>query len=514
MDGIQQGSQLGRAQGRPLQSDREGDLSPGNEGFKRAFFDGSADAIVLFNPPGDIVSVNAAAARIFGCDEEQIVGTQVLQWIAERNRARHLADAQALMAGSVEAVSRGRTDEASVLRRDGSELPVEVTKSRLQVGDQLLYAVTVRDISERRKATDELIESKDELVAALSSMRDSVCIVDARGTLVRFNDSFVALHRFKSRAECQRTLPELMAFFEVTTLDGALLTTSQRPTPRALNGESGSGIEHKLRRKDTGETWIGSYSFSPIHDKFGVIVGAVVTMRDVTQEKDMLSALKHSRAELRRLVARQQSAVEAERKRLARELHDDLQQTLAALRLNVAALEQQSRALSPDVSQAATAALTLSDCAIQSTRRMISGMRPQVLEDFGLKEALVPMLVAFGDRTEIRWDLDFLGDTDEALPEEAVTCLYRVAQESIQNIEKHAQASFVGVLLDTSAPDQVVLQICDDGVGVQAIDLLKRDSYGVLGMEERVRAIGGALTVKPGAVSGTVVTAVVPLRRG
>ncbi|OYY62964.1 MAG: hypothetical protein B7Y51_07205 [Burkholderiales bacterium 28-67-8] len=500
----QQGSLFGCAQDDPIRPNREDDSSPG---VKQALFDESADAILLFNPSWDIVSVNAAAVRMFGCDEDQMVDTHVLQWIVERNRARHLTEARAFIDGHIASVSHGRTDEAGALRSDGSEFPVEVTKSKIALGERLMYAVTVRDITERLKV-------RDELSAALSSMRDSVCVADARGGLVRFNDSFLSFHRLKSRAECQMPLDELMELFDVTTLDGGPVAVDQRLIPRALNGESGSGVEFRVRRKDTGESWVGSYSFSPIRNKLGAIVGAVVTGRDVTNEKDILSALKHSRAELRRLVAGQQGAAEDERKRIARELHDDLQQTLAALRLNVASLEQQSSAVSPSASQAATAALALSDCAILSTRRMISGLRPQVLDDFGLTEAITSVLRAFGDRTAVGHAMEVLGDVEAEMPSEVATCLFRILQESLQNVEKHARADHVHIQLDLSDPDQVVLQIRDDGVGIRAADFLKRQSFGVLGMEERARALGGTLKVVPGSVSGTAVEAVVPLRAG
>jgi signal transduction histidine kinase len=186
---------------------------------------------------------------------------------------------------------------------------------------------------------------------------------------------------------------------------------------------------------------------------------------------------------------------------------------LAALRLGVTAIDHQARSSPTEVSALAAQTLALAESAIQSTRRMISGLRPQILDDFGLVDALASMLASFGDRTGVEWDLDVHGAVKADLPEEVVTGLFRVAQESLQNIEKHARASFVQVTLDVSAAHQVVLQVHDDGVGIQAADLLKRQSFGVLGMEERLRALSGTLRVTPGAVAGTTVEAVVPLIR-
>jgi signal transduction histidine kinase len=297
------------------------------------------------------------------------------------------------------------------------------------------------------------------------------------------------------------------------TVEGAPLPLDQRPVYRALRGEQGAGVELKVRRNDSGETWVGNYSFAPIRDEHGLIVGGVIGARDVTTEKDLLAELERSRLELRRLLACQHGAAEGERKRIARELHDDLQQTLAALRLNVAAVEQQVQAHA-EAREAATCALALAESAIMSTRLIIAGLRPQILDDLGLQEALASTLSAFGERNAVGWDFEVLGEADVELPADVATGLFRITQEALQNIEKHARADFVQITLDLSDPQQVVLQIHDDGLGIQSVNVLKRMSFGLLGMEERARAMGGTLRVTPGAVSGTMVEAVVRLASG
>lgn len=473
MGEIRKRSPNGGAQDRRVQPGGEAGSAPADRGYRQAFFDEAADAILLFNSSWDVVSANSAAVRMFGCDEDQLLGTHVLQWIAERNRARHVADANAFMDGSVGSLIRGRMDEASVLRLDGSEFPVEVTKSKVVLNGEVLYAATVRDISERRKALNVLIDSEAKLAAALANIRDAVCISDAQGRTLEFNDGFVRFHRFKSRQDCPTALADMSQVFDVMAPDGAMLQMEQRPMYRALRGEESSAVDFMLRRKDTGETWIASYSFGPIRDGSGTIVGSVITGRDVTAERGMLAQLESSRAELRRLVASQHSAAEEERKRIARDLHDDLQQTLAALGLNVAAVERQVRALSNGASEAAAEALALSESAIRSTRLIISGLRPQILDDLGLQEALASALSYFSERHGVESDLDVIGGADAVMSAELATCLYRITQESLQNIQKHARAGFVQITLDLYDPQRVVLQIHDDGLGIRATDLLK-----------------------------------------
>lgn len=477
-------------------------------------FDTAADAVLLVDACGVIVAVNLATAQMFRCDEAQLVGTPVLQWIDPLHRASHLADMMALAEGRSVSVSRGLVDEHHAVRFDGQAFPVEVTKSEMVLGGQRLRALTMRDVSKREHVRDAVFKSRAKLAAAMVNIPASVCIADARSLTMEFNDGFVRLNRLKSRRECSPMLVEFHAGLDFATVNGAPLPLAQRPTFLALEGESGVGLDCKVTRKDTGETWIASYSFGPIKDEYGAITGAVVTARDVTVERELLAQLQSSRAELRRLVACQHAAAEEERKRIARDIHDDLQQTLAALRLNLAAVEQHVRCMSTNAAAAAAQAMALSEAAILSTRRIIAGLRPQILDDLGLPDALAATLADFGNRQRVEWDFDVIGMAHTALSAEVTTCLFRITQEALQNIGKHARASCVVCTLDLSDPHRAVLQIHDDGVGVRPADLLKPQSVGVLGMHERVLSVGGTLRVMPGAVSGTTVEAVVPLPAG
>jgi PAS domain S-box-containing protein len=477
-------------------------------------FDTASDAVVLIDAYGVIVAVNLATTQMFHCDEAQLVGTPVLRWIDPLHRASHLGDMIALAEGRTLSVSRGLVDEHHAVRFDGQAFPIEVTKSEMLLAGQRLQTLTMRDVSKREHVRDAVFKSRAKLAAAMVNIPASVCIADARSLTMEFNDGFIRLNRIKSRQECSPILVEFYSELDFATLSGTPLPLAQRPTFRALKGESGVDVDCKVTRKDTGETWIASYSFGPIRDEYGAITGAVITGRDVTAERELLAKLHSSRAELRRLVACQHAAAEEERKRIARDIHDDLQQTLAALRLNLAAVEQYVHSMSTNAAAAASQAMVLSEAAILSTRRIIAGLRPQILDDLGLPDALAATLSDFGNRHCVEWDLDVIGMAHTALSAEVATCLFRITQEALQNIGKHARAGCVVCTLDLSDPSRAVLQIHDDGVGIRPADLLKPQSVGVLGMHERVLSVGGKLRVMPGAVSGTTVEAVVPLPAG
>jgi signal transduction histidine kinase len=152
--------------------------------------------------------------------------------------------------------------------------------------------------NERRIAAFEKEEAlratRAKLEAALASMTDAVFISDAEGRFLEFNDAFAAYYRFNNKAECARTIAELPALLEVFMANGELAPLEMWAVPRALRGETVINAEYTLRRKDTGETWIGSYNFSPIRDRNGAIAGSVVTARDITERKRAEQALLRS----------------------------------------------------------------------------------------------------------------------------------------------------------------------------------------------------------------------------
>jgi PAS domain-containing protein len=172
------------------------------------------------------------------------------------------------------------------------ERTAELTRSnsRLQV-----------EIEERKRSEDALRESRAKLEAALASMTDAVFISDVEGRFVEFNDAFATFHRFRNKDECYRTMIEYQDYIDMYYPDGTLRPLDMWSVPRALRGETAMSAEFTLRRKDTGETWIGSYNFAPIRNKDGVVVGAVITARDITEQKQAEEALIRHAEELTRL---------------------------------------------------------------------------------------------------------------------------------------------------------------------------------------------------------------------
>ena len=205
-------------------------------------------------------------------------------------------------------------------------------------------------------------------------------------------------------------------------------------------------------------------------------------------------------------LARVVKAQELERKRLARELHDETGQALTSILLGLKPLEQSART---DEERAAMASLReLVVSTLRDVRRLAVELRPSALDDFGLATAVERLADTFRDSTGMRVDVETqLGEV--RLPPEVETALYRIVQEALANIVKHAEATHVSILL-TRKDFSVAAVVEDDGKGFDETDT-GDDVLGIVGMRERVGLVGGRLAIESGSGSGTTVAAEVPI---
>jgi signal transduction histidine kinase len=245
------------------------------------------------------------------------------------------------------------------------------------------------------------------------------------------------------------------------------------------------------------------------HDKLGADVRFTDTDLRLAETFAARAALavdlseRIARDSLRRVVEGQ----ELERRRLARELHDETGQALTSILLGLKALEERSK---DPASRAATEELReLVVSTLQDVRRLAVELRPSALDDFGLVAALERLAESFAEQTGISVDFQ-TALAGERLPEEVETALYRIVQESLTNVVKHAQARRVGILL--ARKDGAVKAVVeDDGQGFDPAEQTD-DGYGLMGMRERLALLGGRLEVESGHDGGTTIAAEVPVQ--
>ncbi len=276
--------------------------------------------------------------------------------------------------------------------------------------------------------------------------------------------------------------------------------------PAAMKQGSWSG-ELRLRHFRTGVAIPVLYEIFPIDDPDrGKPINLATVMRDLTERKRSEQQLQRSFQELRALTSRLQTVREQERTRLAREIHDELGQALAAVKIDFASFV---RDLPLDEKRAAKAEsmVTLVNNTIDAVRRISTELRPGILDDLGLVAALDWAAEDFESRTGIR--------VTKKLPEEVVvdadraTALFRIFQETLTNIALHSGATEVSIEL---AEDNgvITLQVQDNGRGISDEKLSARESLGILGMRERAALLGGELIVDTAPGRGTTVRVRLP----
>ena len=131
----------------------------------------------------------------------------------------------------------------------------------------------------------------------LESMTDAVFVSDVDGNFIDYNTAFATFHKYIDKADCPKSLAQLQAIMELYAEDGTLAPFENRPVPRALQGVAATNVEYILRRKDTGQTWVGSFSYGPLRETDGTIVGSVVTARDITEIKRTENALREAESQ-------------------------------------------------------------------------------------------------------------------------------------------------------------------------------------------------------------------------
>jgi signal transduction histidine kinase len=298
---------------------------------------------------------------------------------------------------------------------------------------------------------------------------------------------------------------------ELTHLD--LSYEADRPAALERWSRLGAGllspysVERRFRCKDRGSFW-ARVTVSTIPGEPGCVLAVV---EDATGSKQKEDLLLRGRDQLRALAARVQSVREEERKSLARELHDELGQALTALKLEFGSFLRHPPPGAQEREGRAQEILRFIDETIQSVGRLAANLRPGMLDDLGLVAAVEWAARGFEARTGAKCALE-LPPRDIAIEPDTATALFRILQEALTNVARHAEATEVVVRLAGEA-DGVRLEVRDNGKGFDNGQLEPRRSLGLLGMTERALLLGGRMSIESSPGKGSTVTAWMPRGR-
>jgi PAS domain S-box-containing protein len=464
----------------------------------QAIIQSAMDAIIILDAGQRIVLFNAAAEHIFQRPAADAIGSGIESIISGDGLTQQLPASVPDSRDSAATIRQLGQHAALVgTRAGGGEFPIDASISQVQLHGAEHSIVILRDVTERKRVEAALRENERRYRTLFSQAMDGILLLDAEGNIVDVNASFARMHGYSVEELLHMNLSQLD-----TTESLALATARIR---RIQSGETvGFDVEHYHQ---DGHVLPLDVAASAIN-----IDGKMYTLafhRDITERRRAEQELKRSQRELRGLSKAANEALEAERRRTARELHDELGQSLTALKMDLESLRAALPPDQPDLGERTLAMHALLDGTIAATRRIAADLRPLMLDDLGLAAALDWLTNNFSKHTGIATDL-VIDDSVAQVPEPIASALYRITQESLTNVAKYAEASAAEIRLERDG-DWVQLLVRDNGRGIAASDKDKRGTFGLLGIRERVMLLGGEVAIQGAPGEGSEVRARIPL---
>jgi two-component system, NarL family, sensor histidine kinase UhpB len=455
-----------------------------NEQYRR-LVDLSPDGIFIARD-NRIVFMNPAAVTLFGAsDPEQVLGRSPLAFFPP--------EIHTLIRERVRRVLAGETApliEQKLIRIDGSTTDVEVTGALLDADGHSIQVI-VRDITKRKHAEAALSESEERLRLAFAGAQEGVWDWNLESGGVVYSHRWTQMLGYAD----EEIEPHVSAWERLLHPDDRM-RADQLNESLAHGGRTYEG-EFRLRHKNGHYVHVLSRGFPVRREPDGPVVRIVGTHFDLTERKR--AETERARTEL---LTRLVFAQEDERRRIAREMHDQFGEQLTALARRIALLKD-ACASHTEAHEHVGALETIAHRLDRDVDHLVWELRPTALDDLGLRAALTNYVQDWSTRVGISAHLHTSGLWGDRLPSEAETTLYRIAQEALTNVAKHSQAGIVEVILERRA-DHVLLIVEDDGVGFDPGET-RPQGFGLVGMHERAALVGANLQIESAVGQGTTV---------
>lgn len=375
-------------------------------------------------------------------------------------------------------------------RKDGSLIPVQIKASYFEYGGREFNLAIARDVTERERTRLVLRESEQAFRSLAENAPDSIIRYDRNFRRTYVNPEFTRM----SGVEADTLLGEPRNVMGVTD---ATAQEVQAKLKAIMESGVAAKFEVSWTRHGKPQCW---YAHAvPEYGADGVVQSVLTIWRDITDRKEAEKRLLGSYQLLRELTSRRETALEEERKRIAREMHDELGQHLTALRMGVSTLRMRFAKFSPNLDEDLQKILRLSDGTMHVLRNLVTSLRPAAL-DAGLSAALEWLATDFSQRSHTTCDLCTSEEILE-VPEARAIALFRIVQEALTNVSRHANARHVEIALK-HVGNECHLRIRDDGRGFDPGGISKK-SFGLVGISERVSMLGGSFEIVSSPGFGT-----------
>jgi PAS domain S-box-containing protein len=468
-----------------------------NEQRFRSLFTHNPDAVCCLDLEGQIIESNQCTEYLTGYTQAQLCNYQWSSLIDESD----LESAKV----SFEAAVRGNpcSYRCKVRNRNGRTSIVQVSYAPVVVHEQVVGVFgVIRDKTESYR----LERSRRLLHACMARVHDVVLItetdqLDHPGPrIVYVNDGVERMIGYRP----QEVLGKTPRIFQGPDTDRGAL----RRIRRALEADR-PVKETLVNYRKNGEPFWNELEIVPIPMGPGRKSYFASVQRDITQSKEREAELQSSREELRRLSRAQEGMLEQERRRIARDLHDELGQTLTALKLKLGIAVEDMHELLPGNIRRLEEAIESVDGAVEKVREISSNLRPAMLDDLGFEAAAEWFLnkCAGRDGLDISWSSEPPGSS--RVKGDVATALSRILQECMTNVSRHSNASAVTINYQET-DDKAALEVRDNGSGFDP-GRIRKSGLGLVGIRERIAMLRGALTVESAAGKGAHIRVELPL---
>ena len=512
----------------------------------RRLFEAAHDGVLILDPDTrKITDANPFMTKLLGYPHGQLVGKELFEIGLLKDEAASREVFQKL-----KRKHEVRYEDLPLESKGGRHQEVEVVANLYEENGHPVIQCNIRDITERKAAEDALRRSEEHYRVLFDLGPVAVYSCDASGMIRKFNRRAAEL--WGRKPVPGDTSERFCGSFKLFRSDGTHLPLAECPMAGVVNGKIPvvRDQEMLIGRKDGSQISV-VVNISPLKNEQGEITGAINCFYDITERKTVeetqrhLAVLTASNQKLEREIVRRQAveaslkdsehhqahlleeshrmqeqlrqlsrqvlrAQEEERKRISRELHDVIAQTLTGINIRLATLKKQAGFDVKDFNRNIVRTQQLVEKSVNLVHQFARELRPAVLDDLGLIPALHSFMKNFAERTGVRTHLTAFAEV-EKLDTARRTVLFRVAQEALTNVARHAKATRVEVSIQ-KLPRHICMKIKDDGKSFRMEGAMHGNGskrLGLLGMKERLEMVGGHFEIESAPGQGTTITALI-----
>lgn len=459
-----------------------------SENKYREIINGMTETVWVIDNDASIIDVNNSAVEMLGYTREELL-SQGLEQIDKNLKIENIK----------QLVSNMPFDKIQIFEtvhtsKQGEKIPVEISSSLINYENRTAVLSIARDITDRKKAETEIRLQSN----MLNTIGQAVVSTDLQGHITYWNKAAEIIYGW--------TVNEVMGHYILDIIPSSVSEEQTKEIMRNLNERIAWSGEFSVNRKE-GTVFPVFATTSPVLNEYGELIGIIATSIDITERINHIKMIEESSKQLRALSLKIEDLREEERTAIARELHDELGQLLTAIKIDLQTIANHPPA-KKDLAETVNPVLNLVEESIISIRKLSSDLRPTVLDHLGLVSSMEWYISE--QKKRLRIDFNFKKPNDiRKVPMKKTVPVFRVFQELLTNIARHAKASKVDVIMEVKNSNMKLI-VSDNGVGMDpaAIDNIK--SLGILGMKERLNVIGGTLSYSSQPGKGTDAEVIVP----